>query len=223
MKKVGVVLSGCGVFDGAEIHESVLTLLALDRAGAQAICLAPDTPQAKVTDHLRGADGAGTRNVLVEAARIARGEIRDLDGLQVEELDALILPGGFGVALNLSDFAANGASCTVHPGVERLVTGMVRAARPVGALCIAPVVLARILQKAGIRARLTIGNDPAVAAAIEAMGQLHVDCPAAGVIVDEKNRIVTSPAYMLAARISEVAAGAEALVREVLGLARDGC
>jgi enhancing lycopene biosynthesis protein 2 len=219
MKKVGVILSGCGVFDGAEIHESVLTLLALDQAGAQAVCLAPDAPQHQVQDHFHQRTTPESRNVLVEAARIARGEIRDLDGITAAELDALVLPGGFGAALNLSDFAVSGANCTVHPGVERLVTEMVRSHKPVGALCIAPATLARILQKAGIRARLTIGSDSETAAAIEAMGQTHVKCPVTEAVVDADNRIVTSPAYMLPARISEVAAGITAAVREVVRLA----
>jgi enhancing lycopene biosynthesis protein 2 len=219
MKKVGVILSGCGVFDGAEIHESVLTLLALDRAGAQAICLAPDVAQAKVTDHLRSSDTPETRNVLVEAARIARGEIRDLAAVAESELDALVLPGGFGAALNLSDFATQGAACRVHPDVAALIASMVKARKPVGALCIAPAVLARVLQQAGVAARLTIGRDRDTAAAIQAMGQVHVECPVTEAVVDREHRVVTSPAYMLPARIGEVAAGAEAMVREVLKLA----
>ncbi len=216
MKRIGVVLSGCGVFDGAEIHESVLSLLAIDRAGAQAVCFAPDKPQTKVVDHLKQEDVPERRNVLTESARIARGEIQSLTAAFASDLDALILPGGFGAALNLSDFALRGASCTADPELDRLLREMLAQRKPVGALCIAPGTLARILQGAGVQARLTIGRDRDTAAALEAMGHRHVDCSAGEVVVDEDHKIVTSPAYMLARRISEVADGAEKLVAEVL-------
>ncbi len=218
MKKVGVILSGCGVLDGSEIHESVLALLAIDRAGATANCLAPDMNQRQVTDHLRKTEVEESRNVLVEAARIARGSIRSLGEARAAEFDAIVIPGGYGAALNLSDAGIRGAACDVEPMVERFLLAAIRAGRPIGALCIAPLTLGRVLQKAGVRATLTIGNDPETAGAIAAMGHEHLDCPADQVVVDAQNRIVTSPAYMLATRISEVAAGAEALVRELLRL-----
>lgn len=219
MKRVAVILSGCGVFDGAEIHESVLTLLALDRAGAEAVCLAPNVAQAKVTDHLRGTDGGEARNVLVESARIARGKIGDLAQASPDAFDAVILPGGYGAALNLSDFAVNGASCTVQPDVARFLRGMLAQAKPIGALCIAPATLARLLEAAGVRAKLTIGDDPGTAGAIAKMGQEHVACGATEVLVDRAHKIVTTPCYMVAGRISEVAEGAEKAVRELLQLA----
>jgi enhancing lycopene biosynthesis protein 2 len=217
--KVGVVLSGCGVYDGAEIHESVLTLLALDRAGAEAVCLAPDVAQRHVVNHLTGQPAEGeTRNVLVEAARIARGQVTDLAGFDAGTLDALVLPGGFGAAKNLCDFAFRGAGCEVHPEVARVVGAVHSAGKPVGAICIAPVILARLLGNE--KPRLTIGSDPGTAAAIGKMGGEHVPCGGGGAVVDEERRLVTSPAYMLDSPISEVSAGIETLVAELLRMAR---
>jgi enhancing lycopene biosynthesis protein 2 len=217
--RVGVVLSGCGVFDGAEIHESVITLLALDRAGAQAVCMAPNVQQLHVVNHLTGEVAAGEqRNVLVEAARIARGSIRDMASVDAAELDALILPGGFGAAKNLCDFALKGADCQVHPEVARVVRAVHAAGKPVGAVCIAPALLAKLLGTE--KPRVTIGTDRETAAAIESMGACHVDCDVRGTVVDREHRVVTTPAYMLAQSISEAAAGIEKLVQEVLELAR---
>lgn len=217
--KVGVVLSGCGVYDGAEIHESVLTLLALDRAGAEAVCLAPNVAQRHVVNHLTGqpADGE-SRNVLVEAARIARGAVKDLAGFDSSALDALVLPGGFGAAKNLCDFAFRGADCEVHPEVARVVRAVHEAGRPVGAVCIAPVILAKLLGEE--KPRLTIGTDPGTAEAIGRMGGEHVSCGGGGAIVDAARKLVTTPAYMLDSPISEVAAGIEKLVGELLAMAR---
>lgn len=217
--RVGVVLSGCGVYDGAEIHESVLTLLALDRAGAEAVCLAPDVAQKHVVNHRTGQPAEGeTRNVLVEAARIARGNVKDLAGFDAGTLDALVLPGGFGAAKNLCDFAFSGADCTVHPEVARVVRAVHSAGKPVGAICIAPVILAKLLGEE--KPRLTIGADPGTAAAIEKMGGCHVACEGGQAVVDAERRLVTTPAYMLDSPISEVSAGIEKLVGELLGMMR---
>jgi enhancing lycopene biosynthesis protein 2 len=217
--KVGVVLSGCGVYDGAEIHESVLTLLALDRAGAEAVCIAPDTAQRHVVNHLTGQPAAGeTRNVLVEAARIARGKVKSLSGFDPSALDALVLPGGFGAAKNLSDFAFRGADCEVHPEVARVVRAVHAAGKPVGALCIAPVLLAKLLGSE--TPKLTIGTDSGTAAAVEKMGARHVACGGGLAVVDEEKRLVTTPAYMLDSSISEVSAGIEKLVAELLRMVR---
>lgn len=220
MKKIGVLLSGCGVYDGAEIQEAVLTLLAIDRLGAEAVCLAPDVAQHHVIDHLTGKPAAGEqRNVLVESARIARGKIRDLAAVEASELDALILPGGFGAAKNLSDFAFAGGDARALPGVVRLVREIHAQQKPIGFMCIAPAVAAAIFHGTSVRPRLTIGTDADTATAIEKLGATHVDRAVAEVEYDAEHRIVTTPAYMLAGRISEAAAGIDALVAKVVELA----
>ncbi|MCL5269729.1 MAG: isoprenoid biosynthesis glyoxalase ElbB [bacterium] len=223
MTRVGVCLSGCGVLDGSEIHEAVCVLLALDEAGAGIVCCAPDVPQADVTDHRTQNTVPGkVRNVLEESARIARGHIRDLAQVTASDLDALVFPGGFGAAKNLCTYAADGADCQVNPDVERLLGEMLATRKPVGAICIAPVLVARVLGRLGRQPRLTIGNDSAPAAALAAMGAKHVNCAVDGVVVDEALKIVTTPAYMLARGPAEANAGIRKLVGEVLRLAAPG-
>ena len=213
MKKIGVVLSGCGVYDGAEIHESVITLLAIDRAGAAAVCMAPDIDQLHVVNHLTGEVAEGEkRNVLVESARIARGEIRNVEDVMPDDIDALILPGGFGAAKNLCTFGVDGPDCGMNEAVAMLLRGMLAARKPIGAICIAPATLARALRGTKYAAEITIGNDTGTAQGIETLGAKHVECPVDGFHVDEKLRIVSTPAYMLAGRIREAAAGIEKLV-----------
>jgi enhancing lycopene biosynthesis protein 2 len=217
MKKIGVILSGCGFIDGSEIHEAVLTLLAIDQAGAEAFCLAPDITQYHVINHYTGeAMPNETRNILVESARIARGAITDLKEINTLALDALIVPGGYGAAKNLSNYAFMGASCDVNPEVAAAVQSFYNAGKPLGFICIAPVIAAKILGRE--RIDLTIGNDPQTAADIEAMGASHFDCPACDIMVSRTGKVVSTPAYMLAAPIGEVAKGIEKLVGELLGL-----
>jgi len=218
MAKVGVLLSGCGVFDGAEIHEAVLTLLALDRAGAEIVCMAPNVEQAHVINHLTQEVTAETRNVLVESARIARGEIKDLKDVQAGDLDALIMPGGFGAAKNLSDFAFKGPQATVHPEVKRLLTDLAAAGKPIGAICIAPATLTKAL--ADRKPEVTIGTDAGTASAIEAMGGRHKSCTVDMIHLDAGNKLVSTPAYMLGPGIKEVAQGIEKLVARVVELAK---
>lgn len=217
MIRVGVVLSGCGFRDGSEIHESVLTLLALDRAGAVVTCFAPDLAQPSVVDHRTGKPTKEKRNVLAEAARIARGKIADLATAKATELDALVLPGGFGAVVNLSDFASAGAKAKVHPEVARLLNEMHAAKKPIGAWCIAPAVLALVLGKE--KPTLTIGNDGATKKALEGLGAVHLDCTVRQICVDEEQRIVTTPAYMFDAKIADVAAGIESATLALVRLA----
>jgi enhancing lycopene biosynthesis protein 2 len=219
-KKVGVLLSGCGYLDGSEIHESVLTLLHLDAAGATAICIAPKKAQLHVVDHATGevVEGA-SRDVFGEAARIARGKLRDIAEVEPGELDALILPGGFGAAKNLSDFAQKGADAQVEPEVGRLLRAMHEAKKPIGVICIAPAVLAAAFKDGEVHPTLTIGRDEGTSAALVAMGAHHHEAPVTGICVDEQNRIVSTPAYMYAAKIAEVSAGIEKLVHAVLSFA----
>jgi enhancing lycopene biosynthesis protein 2 len=217
--KAAIVLSGCGVRDGSEIHEAVLTMLHLDLQGIQTVCAAPDAGQAQVVDHVSGQACAGERrNMLRESARIARGSIIALDRLRAADIDALIFPGGFGAARNLCSFADDGPQCSVRPDVERLVLDMLDAGKPLGALCIAPLVLARVLGGRGMAVEVTVGSDPGVAAAIGAMGARHVDCPVDRAVTDARYRVATSPAYMLASGMHDVYKGAGALVDAVVKL-----
>lgn len=216
--KIGVLLAGCGVFDGAEIHEATLTLYFLDKAGAEAVVMAPDIPQKEVINHLTGEPMNEKRNVLVEAARIARGNIKNIDEIKAEDIDGLIMPGGYGVAKNFSDFLEKGADATVIPQVKRLLVDLLKAGKPIGAICISPVIVAAALKEA--KPTVTIGTDIDVAKVIEDMGARHLSCPVSEMVVDEENKIVSTPAYMLGRSIKEVAEGIEKLVNEVIRLAR---
>jgi enhancing lycopene biosynthesis protein 2 len=217
-KKVGVILSGCGVYDGAEIHESVITMLALDRAGAEMVCCAPDREQMHVVNHHTGDVTEGeNRNVRVEAARIARGPVADVAEVSADELDALILPGGFGAAKNLCTFAVDGADCEVDAGVAALVRAVHEQGKPVAAVCIAPALLAKVLGDEG--PELTIGTDAGTATALESMGATHVSCPVSEFVVDRDRKLITSPAYMLAGSISEAAEGIEKTVSALMEMA----
>jgi len=212
MKKFAVIISGCGVFDGAEIHEAVLTLLAIDRQGASYQVFAPDIEQYHVVNHFTGQVMQEKRNVLVEAARIARGEIMPLKDLDAAAFDAVIMPGGFGAAKNLCTWAWEGDACKVDPDVEKAVRTMLAQKKPVGALCIAPVILAKIITGT----TLTTGQDKPSRAFIEKMGSVYTPASHGEVVIDEANRIFTTPCYMLDATISQIAEGADNIVREML-------
>jgi enhancing lycopene biosynthesis protein 2 len=217
-KRVGVVLSGCGFLDGAEIHEATCTLLSLDRRGATLVAMAPDVDQMHVVDHLKSAPAEGQRRrVLAEAARPVRGQIVEMSAVQAKDLDALVFPGGYGVAKNLCTFAVDGRSMRVLPAVERLAREMRSAGKPAGYICIAPVIAARLFGSDGVK--LTIGNDRDTAAAIESWGARHVECKVDEIAVDERLKIVSTPAYMLGPWIAPVAAGIDKLVSAVLEMA----
>ena len=218
MKSVGVVLAGCGHLDGAEIQESVLTLLALSRAGVAYQCLAPDVNQMHVVNHLKAEPTAETRSVLIEAARIARGKVQSLDDSWVEKLDAVIFPGGFGAAKNYCDWAVKGDSCSMNPVVQSFMVKFLEARKPIGVICITPVILARALKGKDVHPRLTVGAESGASQSLESFGSRHVVCPVDDCVVDRENRIVSTPAYMVDARISEVSQGIERLVHEVVAL-----
>ncbi len=217
-KKIGVLLSGCGVMDGSEIHEATLTLYFLDKQGAEYICMAPNKNQSDVMDHAANKPSAEKRNVMVEAARIARGKIEDVKNVRADDIDAIIVPGGFGAAKNLCTFAKDGPDCTVDGDVARLLKELNQKGKPIGALCIAPAVIARLFGP-GLKAELTIGTDPGTAAALEKMGAKHKKAKVDEIVVDSKNRIVTTPCYMIAESIKDVGAGAEKLVAKILEMA----
>ncbi len=214
--KVAVVLSGCGVFDGSEIHESVLTLLALSCAGVTYQCMAPNMAQTQVVNHLTGQIAEGeSRNVLIEAARIARGDIIDIANADSHDYAAVFFPGGFGAAKNLSDFAFKGSACELQPDVLRFAKAMAAAHKPACYICIAPTLIPRIY---GAGVKLTIGNDQDTAQTIEAMGGEHIDCPVQECVIDAGHKLVSTPAYMLAQNLAEAAAGIEAAVVATLAM-----
>ena len=217
-KKVAVILSGCGVYDGAEIYESVITLLRLDQRGAQVQCFAPDIAQLHVINHLTGEEMPESRNVLVESARVARGEIKDIREADAEDFDALIIPGGFGSAKNLSNFAVEGTGCSVQPDVLALTEAFAEAGKPVGLICISPALAAKIY---GPGVTCTIGNDADTAAALNKMGATHKDCAVSDIVEDKARKLVSTPAYMLAQSISEAASGINKLVDRVLELTHE--
>ncbi len=213
-KRIGVLLSGCGYLDGAEVHEATLTLYFLDKAGAEVIAMAPDKAQADVVDHNKGEPTDGTRNVLAEAGRISRGNMRDVATVSADELDALVIPGGFGAAKNLCTFAFDGPECSVDPGVRKLIEAVYAQKKPIGALCIAPALVAKVLGDRGVQ--VTIGTDAGTAAAIEKMGAKHHSRPVEDIAVDEPNRVVTTPCYMLGPGPAQVGAGIEKLVAQLM-------
>ena len=214
-KNIAVVLSGCGVYDGTEIHESVITLLRLSQRGAHVQCFAPNIAQLHVINHLTGEEMPESRNVLVESARIARGEIKDIREAKVDDFDALIVPGGFGAAKNLSSFATEGAACSVQPDVLALAEAFAEAGKPIGLMCISPAIAAKIYGPGVI---CTIGKDADTAAAVEKMGATHQECEVSDIVEDKARKLVSTPAYMLAQTISEAASGINKMVDRVLEL-----
>ena len=218
MKKIGVLLSGCGVNDGAEIHESVITMLALDRAGVEVVMMAPNIDQMHVVNHYTGQEMDEFRNVLVESSRIARGNIKDMAEVTGNDIDALIIPGGFGVVKNLCDYAMAGSECSINPDVFRLVTEVHSLQKPIGAICIAPAMMAKILGEQDESAEMTIGSDKSTANDIKTMGSTHVTCSVTEMVVDKEKKIITTPAYMEAQSIKEAAEGIEKLVVEILSM-----
>ncbi|MEZ5000106.1 MAG: isoprenoid biosynthesis glyoxalase ElbB [Bacteroidales bacterium] len=215
--KYAIVLSGCGVYDGAEIHEALMTMLAVTRNGGTYELFAPDVKQHHVINHLTGEEMNETRNVLVESARIARGKISALDTYNPVDFDALLFPGGFGVAKNLCTYAFDGPGCEVDRVVEKVIRETHRAGKPIGALCISPVLITKVLGEVDV----TIGKDEATAAHIEEMGGVHIDTGHGEVVVDTASRIVTNPCYMLDASLDDIATGADNVVKSIIELLED--
>ena len=213
-KKIAVILSGCGHQDGAEIHEATLTLWAIHKHGADYQCFAPDIKQHHVLNHITGQEMAEQRNVLIESARIARGNILDLAGFNADTVDGLIIPGGFGAAKNLCTYAFDGPDCSVNKDVEMAVKTMHAEGKPIGALCIAPVILARLLGNV----KLTIGQDETTAENLTRMGSRHTTALQGEITVDTDNKLVTTPCYMLDSRVDQIGQGADNLVKALLEL-----
>ncbi len=213
-KRIAVILSGCGVYDGSEIHEAVFTLWAIEKAGADYEIFAPDMEQFHVINHINRDEMDEKRNVLVESARIARGNIKPLSGFDASDFDALMLPGGLGVAKNLSTFAFDSADCSVHPEVEKAILDTNKMGKPIGALCISPVIVAKVLGEVEV----TIGSEQAAAEALKRMGAKHINTTHGQVIIDKKRKIASTPCYMLDASITHIAEGAENVVDAVINL-----
>lgn len=213
-KKFAVVLAGSGVYDGSEIHEATLALYAISKNGGEYEIFAPNIDQYHVINHFTGEEMAEKRNVLVEAARIARGNIKDLKEFDANNYDSILFPGGFGVAKNLCTFAFKGPDCDVNPDVENALKTMHKAGKPIGALCIAPALIAKILGKVEV----TIGQDAGTAEAITSLGATHVKTDHGEIVFDKENKIVTTPCYMLDATIAQIGEGAENVVKTIMAL-----
>ena len=218
MKKIGVVLAGCGAQDGAEIHESVITLLALDRANVETIIMAPDMNQFHVINHLKGGTMDPARNILVEASRIARGNIVPVGTISGNQLDALVFPGGTGMAKNIFDYSMTGPDCIVIKDVERLVMEILNDNKPIGAICIAPVMIAKVLQNMGRKGLVTGGYNQQISLDINAMGIEVQKVGPEDIVIDHENKIISTPAYVEAKSIREVAIGIEKLIEKVVEL-----
>ncbi|WP_319534385.1 isoprenoid biosynthesis glyoxalase ElbB [uncultured Vibrio sp.] len=216
MKKIAVIFSGSGVYDGTELHEAVLALHAIEKEGATWHCFAPNIDQLHVINHLTGEEMDETRNVMVESARIARGNIEDVARLHVEDFDALLLPGGFGAAKNLTDFAVSGAECSINTHVAQACRAFAHANKPAAYLCIAPIIIPMIYEQ-GVKG--TIGNDETTSAAFNQMGGEHIECTVDEFIFDEQHKVLSTPAYMLAENISQAASGIEKLVSKLVEIA----
>lgn len=212
MKKFAIILAGSGVYDGSEIHEATLSMLAIMQHGGSYQCFAPDIDQHHVINHLNGEEMDETRNVMIESARIARGDVKNISEFKVADYDVLIMPGGFGVAKNLCDFAFKGGDCTVNLEVAEVVKAMHEAGKPIGALCISPVVVSKVLGDV----ELTLGQDEDAIAGVEKMGSKHIKTTHGEVIIDKKNNIFTTPCYMLDANILQIYDGATNIVKAIL-------
>jgi enhancing lycopene biosynthesis protein 2 len=214
MKRFAIVLAGSGVYDGSEIHEATLSMYAVASKGATYELFAPDIDQHHVINHLTGEEMPEKRNVLIESARIARGQIKDLKEFQAKDFDALLFPGGFGAAKNLCDFAIKGVDCHIEHEVERSIRSMHEQNKPIGAICISPVLLARLLPDV----ELTIGQDKGTLQAIEKMGAKHKETTHGELVIDQKNKVVTTPCYMLDANIKQIGDGAFNIVEAMLSM-----
>ena len=214
MKKFAIVLSGCGVYDGAEIQEAVTAMLAVCRKGHSYQIFAPDIPQYHVVNHITGEEMQEKRNVMIESARIARGNIKDLKSFDPAEYDALLFAGGFGAAKNLSDFAFKGSDFVVNDQVADVIRATHSAGKPIGAMCVSPVLIANVIK--GVE--LTLGGKCPASDAAEEHGAIHKITTHGEVTIDQKNKIATTPCYMLDATIAQVADGAENIVSELINL-----
>ncbi|MDD4847660.1 MAG: isoprenoid biosynthesis glyoxalase ElbB [Bacteroidales bacterium] len=212
MKKFAIILSGCGVFDGSEIHETVTTLLAIKKYKSDYQIFAPDYNQTQVINHITGQEMDEKRNILIESARIARGNIKNLNEYQPENFDGIIFPGGFGVAKNFCDYAFKGVECQVNTEIVEALQKTIKAEKLIGAECISPVMIAAVLKGATV----TIGTDSTTAMHIAALNGKHVNAQHDDVVYDPKFRLFTTPCYMNSQDILQVWESAEAMVKAMV-------
>lgn len=224
--KIGVLLHGSGVYDGTEIQEAVFTLLALAEAGVEAVCIAPNVQQHHVLNHLTGEELPETRNVLIESARIARGNVRDIATVSADELDALVMPGGFGTAKNITNWAFAGPDCTILDSVRKLIVDLVHQHKPIVGLCMSPTTIAKALEGSGIETTLTVGTTTeaspydiaGIAGGIEKVGQKAAMKSVHEIAIDEQHRIITAPCYMMEASILEVRSNIKQAIDALMGM-----
>ena len=212
MKKFAVIISGCGNMDGAEIHETLMTLLAIEKKECEYELFAPDKEQHHVINHLTKKEMPEKRNMLVEAARIARGNIKDISAFSIKNFDAVVFPGGYGVAKNFFTYAFDGINAKVLPEIEKIINYTHADGKPIGALCISPFLIAKVLGDVTV----TIGHDKNTTDDIISMGANHINSAPTDVVSDRKNKIFTTPCYMLNARLVEIAEGVENLIETML-------
>ena len=211
-KKIAIIIGGCGHRDGSEIHETTMTMLAVEEHGATYQMFAPNRNQYHVLNHLDGTEMQEQRNMLVEAARIARGNILPLENFDVNQFDAVIFPGGFGVAKNFFNYAFKGVDCEVDEQIAHIIKSVHQAGKPIGALCISPVLMAKILGNITV----TIGQDAKTARDIEQMGATNVNTSNGDVVTDKKNKIFSTPCYMLDANLVDIHEDAYNLVEAMM-------
>lgn len=216
---IGIILSGCGYLDGAEIHETTLAMLAMDQSGVSYQGIAPERPQNEIVNHCTQRKEGGERSILFESSRIMRGNIIDLDSANVDDYDALIFPGGFGVAKNLSDFAYNQKEYTVNSDILGFAKDASQSSLPMGFICIAPIIMPFIYPR-GIR--LTIGNDKDIASILINKGAEHIECDASNIIIDENNKTISTPAYMIGSGLTEIKQGIDKLVAQLIKFIQEG-
>lgn len=210
--KIGVLLSGSGVYDGSEIQEAVLTLLAIEEIEAEAICISIDKPQHHVINHLNGEEMNDSRNMLIESARIARGNIKNINDVSPNDIDAMVIPGGFGAAKNFTSWAFNGSDGEILPEVKLLLVNLINIGKPIAALCVSPVVLAKALEGSTITPTLTIGTDKepspyditAFTDGLQKTGMQTEMKSVREINIDVKNKIISAPCYMMEASIVDV-------------------
>ena len=213
MKKTAIILSGCGQVDGSETHETILTILALEQHNLDWEGLAPSGLQTEVYDHYTNTkENISPSSMITEAARLVRGNITIINAVNASDYAAVIIPGGAGVIKNLSNYSTAGINFTIHPELLAFMATIVRLQIPAGFICIAPILIPKLY---GNKPKLTIGSNVELAAKIVQIGGEHCDCLANDIVIDHAQKIVSTPANMVAKNIVEVYHGIYKLVTQI--------